>query len=223
MATAILDDRQQRLDLTLMPWHAYKMVLQALEGRHLRITYDSGRLEIMTLSHQHEFFAELLGHLVVLLATELRQLIHVGGSTTFTHESLEKGLEPDKCYWFQHAAAMRGKMTFDVDSDPPPDLAIEIDISRSSMDRMKIYAALKVPEIWRYDGENLTAYHLSGRKYKPKDRSAAFPGLVMNQLASFLRQGKDQDVGEIMRQFSQWVRQELVPAGKSTGSRKNGK
>ncbi len=206
MTAAIVADSPQRFVLTLLPWHAYEKLLQAFEGRHLRITYDSGRLEIMTLSHQHEFFGELLGHLGVLLATELKQPIHVGGSTTFAHESLEKGLEPDKCYWFRHAESMRGKTTFDVETDPPPDLAIEIDISRSSMDRMKIYAALKVPEVWRYDGETLTAYQLAGRKYKRKHRSAVFPGLAMSSLVGFLEKGKDHDVGEIMRQFSQWVR-----------------
>jgi len=202
----------QRLVLDGVSWNTYETFLRELEGRHLRLTYDRGTLEIMGLSHRHEFGKTLLGRFVEGLTLELDIPIHPGGSTTFKNELLEKGLEPDECYWIQNEPWMRNKRDFDIDSDPPPDLALEIEVSRSALDRMSIYAALRVPEIWRFDGEKLRVCILgSGGRYREKQSSLAFPFLPIKELERFLL-AEAENHTTLMRSFHQWVRDTFVPA-----------
>jgi len=76
-----------------------------------------------------------------------------GGSTTFRRRDLEAGIEPDRCFYIQNQPALRGKRTLDLSIDPPPDLAIEVEISERLLDRVGIYERLGVPELWRNDGK----------------------------------------------------------------------
>ncbi len=124
---------EQRILLHDVSWQTYEALLREFDCRPIRLTYDRGALEIRTLSHGHEHSAHLLGRLVEALTVELNVPIHSGGSTTFHQEAKQRGLEPDECYWVQNEPRMRGRKEFDFDADPPPDLAIEVDISRSSL------------------------------------------------------------------------------------------
>ena len=124
-------------------WRTYARLLRLFdERRSIRLTYDRGNLEITTLSPEHENLNLLLNHLVVAAAEELGLEIASYGSMTMRR----RGLEADQCYWIANEARMRGRDRIDLRTDPPPDLVIEVDVSRSSMDRMTIYAALGVPE-----------------------------------------------------------------------------
>ena len=209
-------------------WQGYEHMLRALEGRRLRITYDEGSLEIMAVSHEHEFDGELLSRMVHMTTFELHMPIHSGGSTTFKDEALEKGLEPDKCYWIQNEKRMRGKKKFVINRDPPPDLALEIEITRSALDRLGIYAALRVPEVWRCDGESLRILHLAGNgKYREKTHSLAFPFLPMDKVLEFLKQAENIDETTLMHSFVAWLREEIAPALKQAAGKvkteKNGR
>jgi Uma2 family endonuclease len=204
---------EQRLRLDGVSWQTYENLLKDLEGRRLRVTYDRGSLEIMTLSHGHEYYKMLLGNFICLLTLELGIPIHSGGSTTFRRKARRRGLEPDQCYWVEHEPQMRGKKVFDIAVDPPPDLAIEVDISQSSLPRMAIYATLGIGEVWRYDGQTLRVYHLTtGSKYRVRSESSVFPFLPMNQLTPFLEASNRQDETSLLQSFLAWVRQEVRPA-----------
>ncbi len=226
---AVLQEPPQHVVLHGVSWHAYETLLHDLASRHFRITYDRGALEIMALSHRHENRKKLLGRFVESLTLELDIPIHPGGSTTFKNELLEKGLEPDDCYWIQNEPWMRNKLDFDIDVDPPPDLGIEIEITRSVLDRMGIYAALRIPEIWRFDGEKLRVCVLGGNgKYKEKEQSRAFPFLPLKEMERFLTDTEAENHTALMRTFHEWVRATLLPthgasARKSAkAGRKNG-
>ena len=226
---AIVRKPPQHVVLDGVSWSTYEALLRELEGHRFRITYDRGRLEIMAVSFRHESGKKLLGRFVESMTMELDMPIQPGGSTTFKQELLEKGLEPDECYWIQNEPLMRHKRDFDIDADPPPDLAIEVEITRSLLDRMGIYAGLRVPEIWRYDGESLHFCILGvNGKYKEKDRSRAFPFLHTKDLLRFLAETEAENHTALMRSFHEWVRATLVPqfgaaARKSTGGKKTGK
>src|SRR5262249_51717146 len=119
----------------------------------------------------------------------------------------------DECYWVQNEPRMRGKKEFDPNTDTPPDLAVEVDITRSSLDRMAIYAALGIPEVWRFDGESFSIHQLgSGGKYKRCDRSPTFPHLPLAEVERFLGDSDTQDETTLLRSFSLWVRTHLLPA-----------
>src|SRR5438445_2046967 len=141
---------RHRLVLGAMDWRNYGRLLRILADRRaIRVTYDRGTLEIMTLSYEHESLGYLSARLIDALTEELSLPVKGGGSTTFRHRKLRRGLEPDACWWITNEPLIRGKHRIDLQADPPPDLALEVDITRSSLNRLKIYAALRIPEVWR--------------------------------------------------------------------------
>jgi Uma2 family endonuclease len=158
MATAeLLADRPdgQHFLLHGVDWETYCKLRDALRGRHLHLTYDRGSLELMTLSLGHEWYGSMLGRFIETLTLELGLPLKSAGSTTLDREDLERGAEPDRCYYLEHEPLVREKEEIDLTVDPPPDLALEIDVSRSSIKRLGIYAALKIPEVWRFNGERI--------------------------------------------------------------------
>jgi Uma2 family endonuclease len=205
--------QEQRILLPDISWQTYETLLKELDARPIRLTYDRGSLEIMTLGHGHENYAELFALFVLVLTEELGLPRHSGGSTTFKSEARQRGLEPDKCYWIENEALMRGKKEFEIETDPPPDLAIEIDITHSSLNRLTIYASLGVKEVWRFDGETIGVYRLGpGGKYAAQQRSPTFPHLPMPELLRFLRESDEQNETQLGRSFRAWVREHVAPA-----------
>jgi Uma2 family endonuclease len=203
---------RQRLILYSVSWPEYTRILRSFEHRHLRITYDRGTLEIMTLSHLHENSGRFLGRLVFTLTEELELPMKGGGSTTFRRKKKQKGLEPDDCYWIAHEAAVRGKKAIDLRIDPPPDLAMEVDITRSSMNRMGIYAALYVPEVWRYDRNGLAFLVLNAAgKYDSAPISPTFSlPITPADLLPFMDMRNQMDENAVIREFRLWIRAKLA-------------
>jgi len=192
-------------------WKGYETLLDLLGDRAIRLTYDRGSVEFMTTSQEHEQFGYLLGRVVDVLTEELYLPCICVGKTTWRREILDRGLEADDCFYLANAPRVRGKKV-DLSVDPPPDLAIEVEISRSALDRMGIYAALRVPEVWRYDGETLRVERLQeDRTYVTSETSLSFPFLPLDEVVRFLKQGESMDHGDWRRQFRAWVRDELVP------------
>jgi Uma2 family endonuclease len=208
LATSIPET--ERLTLYDMSWDGYETLLHVLGDRPVRVTYNQGVLELIILSYQHERYKKLLGRLLETLTEELNIPIVGGGSTTFKRQNLERGLEPDECFYIQNEAAVRGKLAIDLAQDPPPDLAIEIDITSSSINRMAIYAALGVPEVWRFDGEVLQFYQRSQSKYQPVTASPTLPQVCAADLLPFIKLAETTDDTTVFRQFRAWVRNHLV-------------
>ncbi len=205
MSTAF-SPTDQRLLLSDIEWRTYDRLLHELEGRHLRFNFDRGQLEIMTVSAEHERIKKLLARLFEVLTEELNMPILSLGNTTFRREESARGLEPDECWYIGHEAQMRERETVDLLIDPLPDLVIEIEISRSVLDRIDIYAALGVPEIWRCDGRRLTVEVLSeAGRYVASDSSPTFPQIPLGGIIEHLNQRGQTDETSIIRSFRAWV------------------
>ena len=187
-------------------WELYEMLLKEIGDRPIHITFDQGSLELMSPLPEHERWKKLIGHLIAILALERGIPIGSLGSTTFRRKDLAKGLEPDECYYIQHESAVRGKKRIELPADPPPDLAVEIDITHREIDRESIYAALGVPEIWVFDGQRLSAMVLREGKYRASETSAAFPFLKVADLERFIGMVEKTDETTVMRAFRDWVR-----------------
>jgi Uma2 family endonuclease len=171
-------------------------------------------LEIMSPLHEHESDADYLGRLVVVMTEEMGLPIKGGGSTTLRRRKKQRGLEPDNCYWIANEPKMRGKRTLNLRTDPPPDLAIEVDVTRSSLNRMSIYAKLGVPEVWRLDDDDLSFHELDqSGQYQPIPRSKSFPLITPADLCRFLALRAQLDENEVARQFRAWFRQQLPTGG----------
>jgi Uma2 family endonuclease len=202
---------QQRFVLDDVRWSEYVGMADSLGERPVRLNYDRGRLEFMTLSHGHERCSNLLGRVIETLTEELNLPVQSGGSTTFRREDVERGLEPDQCYYLTNEPLVRGKDDLDLAIDPPPDLAVEMEVSRSVVDRMGIYASFGVPELWRSDGSSLQVLqlHADGR-YVVAERSRFFPMLDVAEVEKLLAKRMEMDETRLVRSFRAWVREQIA-------------
>jgi Uma2 family endonuclease len=188
-------------------WETFLDVLEDLgDHRAARVAYDRGRLEIMSPSRGHERVGELLGIFVRVLTEELGLEIGGAGSTTLLREDLERGVEPDRCFYITREAAVRTQDELDLGRDPPPDLAIEVDITRKSLDRLEIYAALGVPEVWRYENGVLLIYQLREGGYVEVNTSSFFPAIPLGGLTRFLERRQEMGENRLVAEFRAWVR-----------------
>lgn len=185
-------------------WDEYEALLAWIGDRPIRVNYDRGRLEIMSPSFEHEWEKCLLSRFVGLLALELAMPIRSGGSTTFRQLAGSRGLEPDECFWFGNEPAVRDKTTWEAEVDPPPDLVIEVEVSRSVVDRLGILAGLGVPEVWTFDGDRLRVLLREDGGYRESTRSRCLPAVPVARLAGFLRTRGGEL--EAMQRFVAWVR-----------------
>lgn len=209
MATLAPAPAEQRLRLSDVDWPTYEMLLQRFAGRHLRITYDRGEIEIMVVSPRHERAKTILRRFVDVLTVELNVPVVSLGNTTFRREDLERGLEPDECWYIAHEAQMRDADEIDLTVDPPPDLAIEVEVTQSLLNRMSIYARLGVPEIWRYNGERLSFCVLGSEgQYTETDRSPTFPQITTADLMRFLNRRGQTDETQLVKDFRTWVQEQ---------------
>jgi len=191
-------------------WDTYQNLVRDLESQPgKRLTYDNGILEIMMPLPPHETFKKLLGRFVEVMTEELGIEIRSLGSTTWTRKDLLKGLEPDECYYIQNELAVRGKDEINLTIDPPPDLAIEVDITSSSINRMNIYAALGVPEVWRFDGGILTICSLVNDSYQTNEVSLVLPMFNAAALMEFLELSLTMGETSLIRHLRQWVRGQI--------------
>jgi Uma2 family endonuclease len=140
--------------------------------------------------------------------------VMAGGSTTFRRRRHRRGLEPDRCYWIANESAVRGKIHLNLSADPPPDLAIEVDVTSRSINRMKIYAVLGVPEVWRVENQTLSFHSLGpNRKYSVISHSLSFPLVTPADLMGFLALRANQDENSVVRQFRAWLHQRMGSSG----------
>lgn len=201
-------DTVEHVLLDHISWSRYEALLDEFESRPgFKLTFDSGRLEIMSPLPEHEAIGWSLARLVDLLSLERGIPIFGLGSTTFRDEDKTKGLEPDKCYYVANAAAMRGvRGPFDPKVHPAPDLAIEIDITRRSIARQPIYASLGVPELWRVTFNGIECLHLSDRgRYRAAERSLSFPFLAPSSLWDWVGRLESEVDVPVLREFRTWV------------------
>jgi Uma2 family endonuclease len=201
---------EQRVVIYNVDWDAYRTISEVLAGRHVRLTYDQGTLELMTISGTHGNCGWLLGRLIAVLSEEHDLPIKGFSDMTCSREDMARGLEPDHCFYITNEQRVRHAEDIDLEHDPPPDLGIEVDISRNSRSRMSIYAALKVPEVWRYDGEVLVVHRLNTNgQYDAVERSEFFPRVPPAEIAACLARRTQADETSLVRAFRTWLRQLL--------------
>jgi Uma2 family endonuclease len=195
-----------RIYLENLRWSTYLALTRDLEDRRGRLAYDGGRLEIVTLSPEHESLKKIIGRLVEAFTEELGIRMASSASTTLNRKDLDKGVEADESYYIANEAAFRGKKRIDLPKDPPPDLVIEVAVTRRVLDRLPLYEAMAVPEVWCHDGKKLAVLVLEGGKYVERRKSKVLPMLPMAELARFIDQRGKLDETALLRSFRAWVR-----------------
>ena len=210
MAT-VLTASEQKVILRNISWETYERLLdERADDPVPRFNFDRGDLEIMSPSSEHEEFKCVFAQIVDVVVEELDINSRKLGSTTFKRDDIERGFEPDACFYIQSYARMRGRRRIDLLVDPPPDLIIEIDITTDSMKKQGLYAAFGVPEVWRYDGNRLTILQLSGGHYVERDTSLALPLLTAVGLTNLLEESKSLEPMPWLRKLRKWVREQAA-------------
>ena len=199
---------EHRVILHNTSWVTYeRLVKERGESRVPRFAYDRGELEIMSPSPEHEKLNRRIAQLVLAVAEELNIEAEDLGSTTFRREDLERGFEPDSCFYIQNEEQVRGKDRIDLAVDPPPDLVIEINITSPSFSKFPIYAQIGVPEVWRYDGERMTILVLEGSDYAERTESIVLPPVTSNVLTDFVEKSKSMKRTAWLEVVREWSRE----------------
>jgi len=200
---------ETRIVLAPVSWSLYQQILRELgDRRSKRLTYDSGRLEIMSPSDLHEDVKTVAARLLETYALLMRIKVQGYGSMTMDREDLEKGLEPDECYYVQSFDRLPRGRRLDLSTDPPPDLAIEVDISPPSIARQPIYAALSVPEVWLYDGRSfIVLRRTADGRYAEARQSECFPSLPIDEFNRFVRIGLESNQPAALEALMDWLRE----------------
>ena len=210
MAT-VLTAPEQKVILRNVSWETYERLLDERGDDPVpRFNFDQGDLEIMRPSSEHEEFKCTFAQIVDVVAEELGINARGLGSTTFKRQEVERGFEPDACYYIQSFARLRGRRRIDLLVDPPPDLIIEIEVTSDSMEKLGIYAALGVPEVWRYDGNRLTMLVLEDGRYVERDTSLALPILTPTVLKELIDESISLDPIPWLRKLRKWVRDQAA-------------
>jgi Uma2 family endonuclease len=195
----------QRVLLENVTWKELETIIAELgEHRAARIAYDRGILEIMSPLPEHEFDKEIISDLVKALLEQLDVEFISLGSTTFKNQFMEQGIEPDQCFYIQNEAVIRGKKRLDLTIDPPPDLALEIDIT--SRTHLNIYEGLKVPEVWRFENGILQINILENGVYMESKSSLNFPNLpLIAVIPQYLENSRTIGRNATLKAFRNWL------------------
>ncbi|WNZ24770.1 Uma2 family endonuclease [Leptolyngbya sp. NK1-12] len=199
----------QRIILRDISWQQFEAILEEIgERRITRLAYSKGTLEIVAPLPEHEQTKVVLADLLKVLLDELDMNWEPLGSTTFKREDMQAGIEPDDCFYIQNHALMIGRDRIDLSIDPPPDLAIEIDVT--SKTQLSAYEALQVPEIWRYQNRRLQISVLHESKYIESATSPTFPNFpVIEGISQFLEMSRSAGTRPALRAFREWIRERI--------------
>jgi Uma2 family endonuclease len=199
----------QQLLVEDVNWEQFESILAELgERRASRLSYSNGRLEIMVPVAEHEKAKEIIGDMVKILLEAGQIAFESLGSTTLKNERMSQAVEPDTCFYIQNQAAVIGKNRLDMSVDPPPDLAIEIDLtSRTQLDN---YQILGVPELWRYARRGLQINVLQAEQYIESDVSPTFPNIPIVELVNqYTQQSQVAGRTSAIQAFKNWVGENL--------------
>ncbi|WP_373529422.1 Uma2 family endonuclease [Nostoc sp.] len=206
----LTEHRADRVVLYNISWQKFENLLVDLgESCSTRVAYDDGTLEIMTPLPEHEYYKEIIGDIIKDTADVLELDYECYGSTTWKRELKKAVIESDNCFYFQNEALIRGKLKFDLNQDPPPDLALEIDITSKSLDRFPIYARLAVPEIWSYDSGEIKIYQLQGEEYLERETSLVFPNLNIQEIPSLIEKYRMAGRRVFRQAIREWVKGQM--------------
>ena len=212
MKTLVKPQAENYMVLHPIGWETFVRISEELSpNSSKRLAYNGGYLQIMSPLGEHENNNWFIARLIFIMAEEWDMNIKSFGSLTLKRDDIQQGIEPDACFYLKNEPEVRNKQNIDLNQgDIPPDLAIEIDITSGSLNKLPIYAALGVTEIWRYDGDVLQIYglNLQEKNYKKINQSLAFPKLDISLIPQWLQQRLIIGETATLKQVRQWMREQ---------------
>lgn len=211
MATVVSIPAESRILLTNVSWSLYQAIVDSRGDQPSpRLSYLDGTLELMSPSFWHEALSCRVGIFVLMLARGLNRPCLDAGSTRWERAGVSSGKEPDSCFYLEHEPEVRGLKEIDLEIHPPPDLAVEIELSNPLADALRIYSGLGVPEVWRYDGDSLRFLHLGSQgTYLECENSRSFPTLQAREALAQLARADEMDQTAWSTGVEDWARRAL--------------
>lgn len=202
-------EEQVPVTLSNVSWETYDQFIQDTTDklRNPHFYYEKGQLMIMPKSPEHEFICDYIVLFINFVAMEWSINCGSLGSATFQREDIERGFEPDSCFYFQNESKIRGVKRFDMAIHPAPDLIIEVDITSLSSNRENIFAAFGIPEIWRFDGYGMQVLKLENEKYIPTSNSLALPLVTSEKLTEFITESQNLSRLEWLNKVKTWAQE----------------
>jgi Uma2 family endonuclease len=198
-----------RVVLPNVSWETYERLLTDLSDCSVpHLTYDQGRLEIMSPTAKHEEVNRNIEFLVRTTALEMDIEVRSLGSTTFKREDIARGFEPDSCFYVQNERAIRGKQELDLLVDPPPDIVFEVDVTSSSINKRSLFSEFGVPEIWQYNDESIEILNLVNGAYVKTESSSVLPFFTAKVLTDFIAESLALSGLEWMKKMRGWAQQQ---------------
>lgn len=192
---------EQRVLLRSITWETYQTLVENPDRAGYLMTYDQGNLEIMSPSWNHELDKSLIGRMIEMFSLHENIDLATSASTTFKRSDLKSGFEADESYYIRNESVVRGKQEIDLLVDPPPDLVVEIEHSRSAINKLALLAQIGVPEVWRYDGQNLWIGQLGTNAYTQSGASEQLPGFPVDAVVQTLQAVGTASETELIRRF----------------------
>ncbi len=206
---------QPNVILNNVSWETYERLLEEQgEQGGTRFTYDEGTLQIMIISYEHDRQNRLLAALVEAILLEMDIDFENAGSNTFKRRDIKRGFEPDSCFYIRHPEAIRGKTRISLATDPPPDLIIEVDVTHDSLDRLPIFAAVGVSEVWCYANKSVKIFCLHQGEYAESLESGLLPSVTSALLTEFVAESQVMRRTDWQRKVNAWAKTQA--SGKNT-------
>ena len=207
---AEIDDGEQRFVMGRVSWEAYLKISEALDDQPgLRLIYCDGRLVFVGKSRRHEWISDSLGHLILAIAAQLGIPCEPAGEATYLREAKGAGLEGDRTFHLgANALKMRGGKNYDFNTDPPPDLAIEVEVSRSADDAILAWGRAGVPEVWRFAASTFRCSFWLLREdgsYEKTAQSMCIPELRSDDVVELIQRAQDAGTVPSLSQLPDWV------------------
>ena len=201
-------EEENSVILSNVSWKTYTRFVEETTDkiRNPRFYFDEGNLLIISVSSEHEGVKDSIVYLINILTEEFQVNARSHGSTTYLKDDIEKGFEPDSCFYFENESIIRGVKRMDMSVHPAPDLIVEVDITSLSTFRQHIFAAFGVPEIWRFDGEKMQVLRLENDKYVEIPNSLALPKVTAENLTEFVRKSETLSRLEWINEVRTWAK-----------------
>jgi Uma2 family endonuclease len=209
---------EKRVVLSGVTWQKFEGLLSELgQNRTARMTYDRGKLEMMTPLEEHDRCARLLESLILVFAEEVRLPVQSLGSVLLMRPDIGHAIQPESCYVVGDDGGKRGLPEWNLNQHQPPDLVVDVAIAKGSFDRYALYESMEVPEVWRYltkAGDdvlkgNLTIHHLEGGIYVERPTSLLFPFLPARRILEFLEQSDSLGLAQALAVLRDWIQKNL--------------
>ncbi|WP_206755417.1 Uma2 family endonuclease [Trichocoleus sp. FACHB-46] len=209
---------EQRVVLDKISWQKFENILAELGiERATRFAYYRGRMEMMNPHEEHERYRKLIESLLLVLADETYLKVVEFNSALLQQPELQCAIEPNACFYISHAPEMMGKSNLDLSRDPVPDLVLDIAFTSSAIDKLPIYAALGIPEVWCYTSNNstpapehqLSIYQLQNQQYFTSETSAVFNFLPAARVLEFIEQSDSLGLVQSLQLLRAWVQERI--------------